>query len=58
MNRLGGEAEKITDVKNDIEDYAWSPDGKKILLVMSDIDYADTSAYRQSFALCNYALSF
>ncbi len=44
MNRLGGEAEKITDVKNDIEDYAWSPDGKKILLVMSDIDYADTSS--------------
>src|ERR1700748_1674947 len=32
MNRLGGEAKKITDVKNDIDDYAWSPDGKKILL--------------------------
>ncbi len=43
MNRLGGEAQEITGVKNDIEDYAWSPDGKKILLVMSDIDYADTS---------------
>ncbi len=44
MNRLGGEAKKITDVKNDIEDYVWSPDGKKILLVMDDIDYTDTSA--------------
>ena len=44
MNRLGGEAKKITDVKNDIEDYVWSPDGKKILLVMDDIDYSDTSA--------------
>ena len=44
MNRLGGEAIKITDVKNDIEDYAWSPDAKKILLVMNDIDYTDTSA--------------
>lgn len=43
LNRLGGEAKKITDVKNDIEDYAWSPDSKKILLVMDDIDYADTS---------------
>ncbi|MEP6465036.1 MAG: S9 family peptidase [Parafilimonas sp.] len=44
MNRLGGEALKITDVKNNIEDYIWSPDGKKILLVMDDIDYSDTSA--------------
>ncbi|MEO8713063.1 MAG: S9 family peptidase [Parafilimonas sp.] len=44
MNRLGGEAKKITDVKNDIEDYIWSPDGKKILLTMDDIDYSDTSA--------------
>ncbi|MEP6681984.1 MAG: S9 family peptidase [Parafilimonas sp.] len=44
MNRLGGEAIKISDVKNDIEDYVWSPDGKKILLVMDDIDYSDTSA--------------
>lgn len=44
MNRLGGEAQKITDVKNNIEDYVWSPDGKKILLVMDDIDYSDTAA--------------
>lgn len=44
MNRLGGEAKKITDIKNDIEDYVWSPDGKKILLVMDDIDYTDTAA--------------
>ena len=44
MNRLGGEAKKITDVKNNIEDYVWSPDGKKILLVMDDIDYSDTSS--------------
>jgi dipeptidyl aminopeptidase/acylaminoacyl peptidase len=44
MNRLGGEAKKITDVKNNIEDYVWSPDGKKILLAMDDIDYSDTSS--------------
>src|SRR6516162_10078000 len=44
MNRLGGEAKKISDVKSDIEDYVWSPDSKKILLVMDDADYSDTSA--------------
>ncbi|HYK44863.1 MAG TPA: S9 family peptidase, partial [Parafilimonas sp.] len=44
FDRRGGDATRITDVKNDIEDYAWSPDGKKILLVMDDIDYADTSS--------------
>jgi dipeptidyl aminopeptidase/acylaminoacyl peptidase len=44
LNRLGGDAKKITNVKNDIEDYIWSPDGKKILLVMDDEDYADTAS--------------
>lgn len=56
MNRLGGEATKITDVKNDIEDYVWSPDGKKILLVMSDIDYSDTaeSGNRLPYVITRY----
>ncbi|HVX25652.1 MAG TPA: S9 family peptidase [Parafilimonas sp.] len=56
MNRLGGEATKITDVKNDIEDYLWSPDGKKILLVMSDIDYSDTaeSGNRSPYVITRY----
>ena len=44
LDRRGGDAIRVTDVKNDIEDYVWSPDGKKILLVMDDIDYADTSS--------------
>ncbi len=43
MNRRGGEAKKITDTKNEIEDYVWSPDAKKILLVMKDEDFSDTS---------------
>jgi len=56
MNRLGGEAKKITDVKNNIEDYVWSPDGKKILLVMDDIDYADTaeSGNRLPYVITRY----
>ncbi len=56
MNRLGGEAIKITDVKNDIEDYVWSPDGKRILLVMDDIDYTDTaeSGNRLPYVITRY----
>ncbi len=56
MNRLGGEAKKITDLKNDIEDYVWSPDGKKVLLVMNDIDYSDTaeSGNRLPYVITRY----
>ena len=35
MDRRGGEAKQLTDLKKgDLSDYAWSPDGKKIALVM------------------------
>ena len=42
MNRMGGEAEKITDFPGGVEDYAWSPDGSRIALIVN-ID--DTSKY-------------
>src|SRR3954463_3926573 len=32
----GGEAAKITDFKRDIDDFAWSPDGKRMVLVVED----------------------
>lgn len=56
MDRRGGDAKKITHLKNDIEDYAWSPDGKKILLVMDDIDYSDTaeSGNRLPYVITRY----
>lgn len=35
MDRRGGEAKQLTDLKKgDLNDYAWSPDGKKIALVL------------------------
>ena len=43
LDRRGGEGKKITDLKSDIDDYVWSPDGKKILFVIKDADYSDTS---------------
>ncbi|MFZ0662228.1 MAG: S9 family peptidase [Acidobacteriaceae bacterium] len=35
LNTLGGEAHQITNVKEDLSDYRWSPDSKQLLLTMS-----------------------
>ena len=35
LDRLGGEARELTNVKDDIGGYAWSPDSSKIVLEMS-----------------------
>ncbi|HWB28054.1 MAG TPA: S9 family peptidase [Chitinophagaceae bacterium] len=42
LDRRGGEAKKITNIKGDIEDYDWSPDGTKIVMSIKDRDYSDT----------------
>lgn len=44
LDRRGGEAKKITNVTGDIEDYAWSPDGNKIVLEIKDQDFSDTAS--------------
>ncbi len=42
LDRRGGEGKKLTDIKGEINDYVWSPNGTKILLVVKDPDYSDT----------------
>jgi Tol biopolymer transport system component len=42
MNREGGEAEKITGFPAGVEDYAWSPDGKRIAIIAN---VKDTTKY-------------
>ena len=38
LNRqIGGEAVQLTDTKQGVNDYAWSPDGSRLLLVMTDL---------------------
>ncbi len=41
LDRMGGEAQQFTDVKGRLSSYDWSPDSKKLLLVMVDRDPSD-----------------
>ncbi|MDH4130587.1 MAG: S9 family peptidase [Gemmatimonadota bacterium] len=36
LSRRGGEAEQLTSLGRDIEDYAWSPNGDRLVLVIPD----------------------
>jgi dipeptidyl aminopeptidase/acylaminoacyl peptidase len=38
LDRRGGEAVKLTSVKGGVSSYAWSPDGKRLVLVVNDFD--------------------
>ncbi|HXB19954.1 MAG TPA: S9 family peptidase [Candidatus Solibacter sp.] len=38
LDRMGGEAQQLTDVKGRISSYSWSPDSKQLLLVMTERD--------------------
>jgi Tol biopolymer transport system component len=36
LNRQGGEAEQLTDIKQGVEGFTWSPDGSKLALLIQD----------------------
>ena len=36
LNRIGGEAQQMTKVKQGVSGYQWSPDGKRLLLLIRD----------------------
>jgi dipeptidyl aminopeptidase/acylaminoacyl peptidase len=38
LDRRGGEAQKVTTIKGGVSSYAWSPDGKRLVLVVNDFD--------------------
>jgi dipeptidyl aminopeptidase/acylaminoacyl peptidase len=38
LDRRGGEAAKLTSIKGGVSSYAWSPDGKRLVLVVDDFD--------------------
>ncbi|MCK7481889.1 MAG: prolyl oligopeptidase family serine peptidase [Candidatus Moduliflexus flocculans] len=36
LDRRGGEAQQLTEIEGGVGDYAWSPDGKRLVLVVSE----------------------
>jgi len=38
LSVLGGEAERLTDLKSDVQSLAWAPDGKRIAYTTVDVD--------------------
>jgi dipeptidyl aminopeptidase/acylaminoacyl peptidase len=43
LNRAGGEAERISDIKGGVSTIVWAPDGKRLALVVNDPDPASDS---------------
>jgi dipeptidyl aminopeptidase/acylaminoacyl peptidase len=54
LDRRGGEARQLTRVKGQIQDYQWSPDGKRMVLVMSE--KADTDAAPQPIVIDRFQI--
>ena len=44
MSREGGEAERITDLKGGVTEFAWSPDGRRVVLAADDPDPDEVEA--------------
>jgi len=44
LDRRGGEARQLTDIKNRLLYYAWSPDGKRLLLGVAEDKQAESEA--------------
>lgn len=42
MDRRGGEGKRLTEIKGGVNDYAWSPDARKLLLTITDQEPEDT----------------
>ena len=43
MDRRGGEGVQLTNIKGEIDDYVWFNNGKKMIMVVTDYNYADTA---------------
>ncbi len=48
LDRRGGEAEKITEIKAGVSDYVWSPDGTRLAVVIEDGDSVEVSEVVQA----------
>ena len=48
LNRLGGEAQRLTDLPQDVEGFAWSPDGVRIVLILRDASPEELEEAREN----------
>lgn len=48
LDRRGGEAAKLTDYKGGVSDFVWSPDGKRLALVVDDPDPSEADTTKKS----------
>jgi dipeptidyl aminopeptidase/acylaminoacyl peptidase len=44
LNRKGGEAQQLTDTIQDVDDFAWSPSGDRLVLVLQDLSRDEIEA--------------
>ncbi len=56
MDRRGGEGVQVSDIKGELEDYIWFNNGKKVVMVIKDFNYADTakSKIRTPYEISRY----
>lgn len=47
LDRRGGEAQQLTEVMQGVQSYDWSPDGKKLVLLIQDPRPEETEAHEQ-----------
>jgi dipeptidyl aminopeptidase/acylaminoacyl peptidase len=48
LDRRGGEAVKITDYKGGVSELVWSPDGRRLALIVEDPDPADADTTKKA----------
>jgi dipeptidyl aminopeptidase/acylaminoacyl peptidase len=47
LNRQGGEAERLTDTPQDVEDFAWAPESRRLVLVLRDASAEELEAAKE-----------
>src|SRR6266850_942066 len=48
LSLRGGEAQRLTDTSQDVDDFAWSPDGRRLVLVLRDASREELEAAKEA----------
>ena len=54
LDRRGGEARRVSELKTGIEDYEWSPDSKRLALIIHDAAEPDSNAKPKPIVVDRY----